>query len=210
MNHVLLLIVFIFLYTFTNAQQKAVTEEGEEVILYNDGTWAFQDDSYLKEIEILVNPNEYTKIENSTFLLKSKRLNIGIWLDPKIWSFSKSNNNADAEYDFQTKEGDLYGMIITEKFEIPLESLRKIAFENAKEGSPDIRVINEEYRTVNGLKVLYLQMNGTMQGIKFSYNGYYYTSTEGSVQFVTFTSQKLIEEYKSLSEELLNGLVEIE
>lgn len=210
MNQVLLLIVFIFLYTFADAQQKAVTEEGEEVILYGDGTWAFQDENYLKEIEILVNPNEFTKSENSSFLLKSKKLNIGIWLDPKIWSFSKSNNNTDSEYEFQSKEGDLYGMIITEKFEIPLESLRIIAFENAKEESPDIRVINEEYRTVNGLKVLYLQMNGTMQGIKFSYNGYYYASTEGSVQFVTFTSQKLMEEFKSLSEELLNGLVERE
>ncbi|MCC7520261.1 MAG: hypothetical protein IT220_01380, partial [Flavobacteriaceae bacterium] len=104
---------------------------------------------------------------------------------------------------------DLYGMIISEKVEIPLETLRSIAIENGKSVAPDLKIMKEEYRTVNGLKLLLLQMNGTMQGIKFSYYGYYYSNTNGTVQFITYTSQNLLNSYIPEIEKLLNGIVEI-
>jgi hypothetical protein len=52
-------------------------------------------------------------------------------------------------------------------------------------------------------------MDGTMKGIKFTYFGYYYSNAEGTVQFITYTSQNLLDKYKESIEELLNGLVEI-
>jgi hypothetical protein len=100
-------------------------------------------------------------------------------------------------------------MIITEKVEIPLETLKLIALENGKAAASDLKIVKEEYRTVNGLKVLLLQLNGTMQGIKFSYYGYYFSSPNGTVQFITYTSQKLLDSYEPESEKLLNGFVEI-
>ncbi len=69
--------------------------------------------------------------------------------------------------------------------------------------------MKEEYRMVNGIKVLMLQMEGTTQGIKFTYLGYYYSNSNGSVQFVTYTSQSLFAKFKAQSEELLNGIVEV-
>lgn len=74
--------------------------------------------------------------------------------------------------------------------------------------SADLKIVKEEYRTVNGIKVLLFQMNGTTQGIKFSYYGYYYSNENGSVQFITYASQKLIQTYFEECETLLNGLVE--
>jgi len=84
-----------------------------------------------------------------------------------------------------------------------------MALENARTMVPDIKIVKEEYRMVNGLKVLFLQMNGTFQGIKFSFYGYYFSNSKGSMQLITYTSQNLIEAYKSESEKLLNGLIEI-
>ena len=101
-------------------------------------------------------------------------------------------------------------MVISEKLEIPLESFKSIALENAKSVAPDIKIVKEEYRTVNGLKVLCLQMNGTMQGIKASYYGYYFSNTNGTVQFLTYTSQNLLDSYRPEIENLLNGLAEID
>jgi hypothetical protein len=193
----------------TFAQQKAITERGEEVILFNDGTWKYENEELLPEKEISTNPIKFTKHKESTFLLKSKKFNVGFYLNPKIWSFSKASDNPSAEYEFQLKEGDLYGMVITEKVEIPLETLKSIAFENAKALAPDLHILKEEYRVVNGLKVLLLQMNGTLQGIKFSYYGYYYSSPEGTVQYVTYTAQNLLESYIPEIEKLLNGLIKI-
>jgi len=188
-------------------QEIAITGTGDEVILFQDGTWRYKDDSVAVAGVIELNPETFAKPESATFLLKSNRLDLGIWLDPKKWSFKKAVNNPQAEYEFELKNGDLYGMIIVEKVEIPLETLRKIAVENGKEAAPDLRVVREEYREVNGLKVLLLQMHGTMQGIKFAYYGYYFSNENGSVQFITYTAQNLLDEYKSQAEGLLNGMV---
>src|SRR5690625_2763209 len=191
------------------AQLRAVTEIGEEVILYQDGTWEYLNSEELLEKEIPLNKNNFKKDDESTFLLKSKRLNIGVYVNPKKWTFTKGTDNPDAEYEFSLKEEDLYGALITERVEIPIESFRIMYLENALTMVTDIKIVKEEYRMVNGLKVLFLQMNGTFQGIKFSFYGYYFSNSKGSMQLITYTSQNLIEAYKSESEKLLNGLIEI-
>mgnify|MGYP006439848449 CR=1 FL=1 len=209
MIKITLVLICLFALSLAHAQINAVTETGEEVILYDDGTWKYQNEEELEVKEIPTNSNKFEKNKESTFLLKSNNLNVGIYINPKKWSFRKATENPDAEYELQLKDGDLYGMVITEKVEIPLETLKSIAIENAKAVSPDLKIVKEEYRIVNGIKVLLLQMNGTMKGIKVSYYGYYFSSTNGTIQFVTYTSQNLMDSYRPKSEKLLNGLVEI-
>ncbi len=209
MKKIILVLLALVIVGFTQAQQKAVTETGNEVILYDNGTWEYQNENRLSEKEIATNHNKFEKDKESTFLLKSSNLNIGFYLNPKMWSFKKAVDNPDAEYELQLKGEDLYGMIISEKIEIPLETLRFIAVENGKSAALDMRIVKEEYRNVNGLKLLLLQMNGTIQGIKFSYYGYYYSNANGTVQFITYTSQNLLDNYMSEVEKLLNGIVEL-
>jgi hypothetical protein len=205
----LILLALCLLPAFVNAQIKAVTEKGDEVWLKDDGTWAYVNDTEEKSIEIPFNKKEFKKEQGSTFLLKSSKANLGFWLDSKKWSFTKETSNPSSEYELQCKDKDLYGMILIEKIEIPLETLKGIAFKNAQEAAPDMKIIKEEYRTVNGLKVLLMQMNGSMQGIKFSYYGYYFSNKNGSVQYVTYTAQNLMSEYENECDILLNGLVEL-
>jgi len=209
MKRIALLLISLLSVIIVHAQIKAVTETGEEIFLYEDGTWKYQNEDDFKETEIQTNSKAFKKDDNSTFLLKSNILNIGFWLNPKIWIFRKATDNPDAEYEFQLKNGDLYGMVISEKVEIPLKTLKSIALETGKSAAPDLKIVQEEYRNVNGLKVLLLQMNGTMQGIKFSYYGYYYSSPNGTVQFITYTSQNLLDGYRKECNSLLNGMVEI-
>ncbi len=208
MKKMALVLIGLLTVSLLQAQIVAVTETGDEVILYDDGTWKYQNEDQLLENEIPMNKNKFEKDKASTFLLKSNKINVGIYLNPKKWSFTKSTDNPEAEYELQLKGEDLYGMLITEKVEIPLETLKTIAVENGKAAAPDLMIVKEEYRIVNGLKVLLLQMNGTMQGIKFSYYGYYFSNANGTLQFVTYTSQNLIDSFKPESEKLLNGLVE--
>ena len=210
MKNSLLTMLLMFSLTLSYGQIKAVTENGDEVTLYDDGTWAYDDLEMMEDVEIMMNPATFTKGENASFLLKSSKNNFGFYLDPKEWSFTKEASNTAAEYELHLKSGDLYGMIISEQLEIPLETLRGIAVSTAKSAAPDLQVVKEEYRMVNGLKMLHLQMNGTMQGIKFSYYGYYYSNESGTVQYVTFTAQNLIESYREQCDALLNGLVVIE
>lgn len=200
----------LFLTQSFHAQIKAVTENGDEVLLNENGTWTYGSRGVNEgeEKEPPMNNQKFSKPANASFLLKSEKLNVGFWLDTKKWGFKKSSNGV-AEFDITRKAGDLYGMIISESVEIPLLNLKNIALDNARAAAPDITLVKEEYRMVNGLMVLHLQMDGTIQGIKFTYLGYYYSDESGTVQFLTYSSQKLMKEQRAECEALLNGLVKI-
>lgn len=207
MTKLFISILLLFSATIINAQIKAVTEKGDEVILYSDGTWKYtSEENSSKEDTIAVNPSPFAKSSTSGFLVKSTRTNIGVWINPKKWSFSKSKEGDVSEYEFEYKGDDLYAMLITEKIGIPLENMPAIALGNAKEAAPDARIVKKEYRTVNGNKVLMLRMDGTTQGIEFSYYGYYYSGDKGTVQFITYTAKSMLESLIPEIEALLNGL----
>ena len=204
-----LLALFLGFGITLSAQTRAITDTGQEVVLYSNGTYAYVNAEDAAAVDIPTNSKTFTKAENASFLLKSKKVNVGFWLDPKLWSFGESKENPDAEYEVVLKGEDLYGVIITEKIEVPLETLKNVAIENARQIAPDIKVKEQEYRMVNGEKVLYLRLDGTMDGMKISYSGYFYSNSTGTVQFITFTSQNLVEEYREVSQQLINGLVKL-
>jgi len=192
------------------AQKKAVTDNGDQVVLYADGTWKAIDTDSSSQPQISVNATPFTKSGNSTFLVKSNKANVGVWINAKKWNFKKGGANDDVEYQFSAKGKDVFGMMIAERIEIPIESLAQIALQNAQKQSADIYIVKQEYRMVNGKKVLLMQMNGTVKGIKFSYYGYYYSNPGGTVQMVTYTSQNLFQDQVANAEELLNGLALVE
>jgi hypothetical protein len=210
MKSFILTSIILLFGAYSYAQIGGLTETGDRVILYDDGTWTYVDDSLLINEEIPMNEEEFIKDNKSSFLIKSSKLNIGIWLNPKKWTFTKAKENEDAEYEFYQKGEDLYGMLISEKIEIPVLSLKGIALDNARSVSPDIRIVREEYRMVNGVKVLMMQMSGSIQGMKITYLGYYYSNTNGTIQFLTYTAQNLLDDYRNDMENLLNGLVLLE
>jgi hypothetical protein len=188
------------------AAQKAVTEEGNIVILNGDETWLYEDDRDSSEIEIKTNPTFFKKPTNSNFVLKSTRNNSAFALNTKEWTFVKSKSDEKGiEYNLNLKAGDLYGMVITERIEIDLEKLAELAIKNAKEADPDVKVVKKEYRVVNGKKLIYMEMIGTIESIKFKYIGYYFSDSSGSSQFVVFAGANFINDYKTEINNLLNG-----
>jgi hypothetical protein len=50
-------------------------------------------------------------------------------------------------------------------------------------------------------------MEGFISGINIAYSGYYFSNGTGSVQLLTYTSKALVEEYQTVMEDLLNGIV---
>ena len=189
------------------AQTKAVTDKGDEVFLYDNGTW-----KYIKEqrtVPIATNPTVFSRNTTADFLLKSTRFNVGFWLNPEKWTFKKGEATEASEYRLQFKGGDLYGQIVTEKLQISLKALKEIALTNTRKVAPDVVVTKQEYRTVNGLNVLHLEFSGTVQDIKFSYFSYYFSNVNGTVQYLVYSSDKLLQANIADCQELLNGLVEV-
>ncbi len=201
-------ILLILLATTIYASQKAITDTGEEIIIYSDGTWKYPNNSRQNAGPIKFNKNTFRRPKAASFLLKSKTNNSAYWINTHKWSFSKAKDKTEAaEYKFQLKGKDLYGMAITEEIEIPIQSLTDIAFSNAKDAASDIKLLKKEFRTVNGKKVIYMEMGGTLQGMKITYLGYYYSDASGTTQFLTYTGTNLVGKYKSEITGFLNGLV---
>lgn len=191
----------------TSAQIKAITENGDEVMLNPNGTWNYVEADNYPVSGLKLNDKEFEKPSASSFLIKSKTVDVGIYLNPKQWSFKKAESNEDAEYEFQLKNEDAYGMIIAERLSIPLETLKDIAFENAKSVSSDLRIVEQEYRMVNGLKVIYMVMAANVRGKDVYYYGYYYSTEKGSVQLLCYTGASMAQQYEKDILDLLNGLV---
>jgi hypothetical protein len=204
-----LTVMLLFGFSVMIGQTKAITETGETVVLYGDGTWEYESGDLPAVSEIPINDKKFTKEKSQTFQIKSTKTNAGLWIDGNEWIFTKGEAEEDAEYNFQMKGEDLYGMMISEKLEIPLDLLRTVALENARAVAPDIRITEEEYRTVNGIQVLAMQMSGTIQGLRFTYYGYYYSNSGGTVQLLTYTGSSLFNEYKVNMEKFLNGFVQL-
>ena len=203
---ILLVIILLFLAATSYASQKAITDTGEEVILNSDGTWEYSDNAQKATKIIETKKNKFERSRDASFLVKSMRNNSVYWINTDKWFFRKAEDNPEAEYEFHLKGKDLYAMAITEGIEMPLETLADIALINAQRAAPNAKIVRQEYRVVNGKKVLYMEISGTIKNIKFYYLGYYYSDASGSTQFVTYTSANLVDKYKSEITDFLNGL----
>lgn len=200
-------ILFVFLFGQSSfAQTKAITDKGEEVILYDNGTWKSTD--VKPGYDTRLDTPTYSKKASATFLVKSTRNCSGVSIDPKQWVLKRKEAGEDSEheYSFTLKNGDAYSMMITEQIEIPLNTLAEIALENMQKISPDGHITRNEMRMVNGQLVKCLQMEGHAKGIEFTFYGYYYSAENCTTQLVCYTSKGLFAKYKSDIEDLLNGL----
>lgn len=199
---VLIFILFLLQGVCFSKDMRATTEDGRTVVLKKDGTWKFAD---IPKPPLPGQEGSYQKAENSTNVFKAKG-GFLIWFDPSKWSQEeKSDDPSKTTFDF--KDGDLYAMVIAERFALTIDALKGAAIKNAKEVAPDTKVTFEESRTVNGKKVLCMRMEGTIDGIQFVYYGYYYAGKAGTIQLLTYTSPNLYSEYEAEMTEFLNGLV---
>jgi hypothetical protein len=201
---VVLTVLLLNFFSIVDAQKYGTTDEGLRIQLNDDGTWIFleKDTAAL----ITINPKNFIKPVNGIAVKKSSVNDVVLNYNPILWKTAKNKNNEDAEFEFEHKRGSGYCMAITEKLEIPLETLKGIAYGNLQENAPDSKIEKAEYRIVNSLKVLHLVVSGTMQGIKFVYYGYYFSNENGTTQLVCYTGRKLLTDYQQDFDDILNGI----
>ncbi|MEO8415336.1 MAG: hypothetical protein ABI472_16875 [Ginsengibacter sp.] len=200
--------LFVFIASASFAQIKAVTENGDQVLLSPDGKWRYLEETKNND-SISVNPAPFAKSATANFLLKSKNSSIGFWIDPKKWDFEKSTDKT-TEYSFSLKENSSVGaFVVVESVGMDLQSLRKIALDNMEKEATAFKLISEEYRAVNKLKILHIEMNATIQGISLVYLCYYYTDSYSTVQFLSYIPKNLVDQYKKTAADILNGFIVI-
>jgi len=209
----LIISAFLFSYAFSFSQIKALTEDGKEVVLFDNKTWRFVNESDEKTLdENETNENPFTKSNEATFLLKSKRVDAGIYFNPKKWKTIKNDIAPTAEYVFQNTVNQLIlGAFITENVPVPtLKSLKEFKISSIEKSADFFRLNKSEYRTVNGVKVLFLDYLANLKGMDFHYISNYYITEDGYASIVVYTFEKQYAESKTELENFINGLVQTE
>lgn len=201
----------IFITQFAFGQEIAVTERGDSIILFSNKTWEYKnnyDTDSLGSLTIKMNTSSFNKPLTSTKKVNGINNAYEIWYNQKDWKIIPAKTlNPKADVALQLLKGDAYAMLLYEEIEIPIENLSQIAFDNAIKVASDMEMIDREYRVVNNKKLIWMRMDGTVQGMKISYYSYYYSNNKGSIQFLTFTGQNVINKYENVIEDILNGLI---
>ncbi len=212
MKKLIILTILLFSY-YTEAQTKALTDDGKEVVLFENGTWKFVNESDAKTLEtIATNEHIFEKDKNASFLLKSKKLNSGIYFDPKAWKTTSLLKSPYLEYTFLNSENEgIIGMFISENLEIPtLKNLKDLQVSLIEKRADYFKLKESEYRTVNGLKVLYMRYIANTKGMDFEYEGYFYLTEEGYSSVLVYSLQKYFDQNKPKLDAFINGIVKTE
>lgn len=203
MRHILL-VIFCFPF-FVMSQINAVTEDGYQIQVFEDGTWKYVDTTLNEKLFIKKNDSIFKVPKNSTLNVSSKILDANIMINEDDWYFIPSASEDITEFSFNNKKVEIYGLLISEKASIPLENLRNIAIINARDYIENLKLIEEEYRFVNDLKVLYMCFEGEVEKMQLRYNNYYYSGEDGIVQFITYARKDIAISNAHKMFNLLNG-----
>jgi hypothetical protein len=196
---------------YCEAQIRAVTAEGEEVILNNDGTWKYV--SFVEKVapEIKTNTQNFVKPLNARDLVISEVSTTRIYFDAKKWKIKKSKTNKYAEFEIESlKFKDLFGVLFTEKTEPDIILLTKHILDDCQKQSKDsINILKQEFRIVNNFKVIFVKHELKLKK-QFTYWRYFFSNEYGCGQFSLATAKEVTPEKEYEIEELLNGIIMIE
>lgn len=178
---------------------RATTSDGRAVLLKPDGTWTFESDSLV----IPTSSEEFTTPSSATSVASTKIAAFKLTFDGNEWEPTPSDDPTKVTINHAS--GEIFAVLIAERGQMSVESLRRIALTNARKASQSARAVFQEYRRVNGSTVLCLQMAAEIQGTEFTFLGYYYSDKRGSIQVLTYTYGNLFEEHRSTMTRFLNG-----
>lgn len=179
----------------------ATTELGKKVLLFDNGTWEYVKTPAAPRKDAGKKESATPAVAERIELLKGKAV---VSYDPRKWRNLKEVQ--PGRFEMIHKEGDVRAMIITERLQIPIDTLCKVALDNAREVAPDARIVLREQRLVNGTELTHLQIAATIIEIPFVYLGNYYAGKQGVIQMLVYTGENLVEENRQDIEELLAGL----
>jgi hypothetical protein len=203
-------------------QELAITQSGDSIYIYNNGTWSYEILDEMPEMEedkILDYLSEVLKIDTvsgkiaypdkTNKVLKNVSNQFTIKYDDKKWKrVPPASLNDAAEFALEAKFSEIYCIVISEETEITQENLFKIAKNSLEENSGStIEVLKTESRNVNGADVIRGTFKTDFSGITFIFDSYYFSNELGSVQFTVWSSDNVWRKREKEILDLLNGFI---
>lgn len=219
MKHLFLIITLSCIYLFPNhlfSQTTAVTEYGDTIYIYDDGTWAYELKEYedegiarflLEEVHFDTSKVEFSTPKGVDKTLTSNLEFFNFRYKNKLWKRIPGQKvNPEAEIVLEHRQKEIYLAIISEDIEIGMSNIYNIAMQNAEDGlGKKPNVLKKEIRKVNGIDMIHAIYEVSINELKITFMSNYYSSENGTVQVTTWTISDYFERYKDDMEDLING-----
>ena len=101
-------------------------------------------------------------------------------------------------------------MIITERMQVPLATIKEAALGSFKKEGSECRIAEEQKIMVNGTEGLLLKIDALVDGIPVSYLNGYFSTRQGTFQLITYTAYNLFDRHRNELMELISGFEAIE
>jgi len=213
-------LIFIVLVQVAYGQTKAVTETGDTIYVYDNGTWSFEliegmpavpnEMAFLSD-EIIIDTilTEFSVSAKANKEVRDKRDMFVIKYDDSLWKrVPPATLNEEAEFAFQSKVSDIWCVVIAEETPIASDKLLLIAKNTMKDATGSTpEILKTELRSVNGHDLIRGVLGVEISGIAFTFDTYYFSNDSGSVQFITWTSDNVWERYQKEILKFLNGFI---
>ena len=219
MKKFIYLAILLLITQFSFAQKKAVTEDGDTIFVYADGTWSFEllesgtagteFDFLSAELKLDTIKQEQQFSKKATSVVKNSFGLFTLRYDPEKWKREPpAQYNEDAEFALIARDKDIYCIVISEEVEIGAENIVKIALNTMRENTnAEVELVKTEVRTVNEKDLIRAVYNVDLSGMNLTFDSYYYSSEKGTIQFTTWTGQNIWEKYEDEIIDFLNGLI---
>lgn len=123
-------------------------------------------------------------------------------VDTLLWRSTKSESG---RREFQSPDGNLFGIVINEPNQLSLDALVKAALVNAQAADPDAEVVTDENVTILGLPARRITMQVHPSGIDLTFYSVLYADETGAYQVICFTTPEKFETSRAVIEDFHNG-----
>jgi hypothetical protein len=177
------------------------TVGGRAVILDANGTWAYAN--------VIGTGDATNQACSGGNLISSKKLPISLCL-ALPWRVDTTPTGSIELQATQT-ELDLFVGLITERTQLPLETLRQAILLNAASAAgvrpEDVPILKESVETLNGFKWQYIEYELSVSGAKFRFGNYHQTLGEiGVVQIAFWSTAAYFDQSKPAMLAMMDGV----
>ena len=184
-----------------HAAVNATTEDGARVFLYEDGTWAYQQDS------TTTSAISYTRAPGLENVVHSETTRYSLWYDAAKWSIKQERDQPLSEFEFVDASTLCQAMAIPYATPMTLDELEDLALGNVRSLDPLAEIIFKESRTVNNAPIRCIRIKATLGGVPLIFYYYLYSGDHTALQVVAYTEESVFEKFHDTLTDFLNGLV---
>ncbi len=149
-----------------------------------------------------------TKPPSATAYQESAKGPVGVWYSPDDWEITDENTNEVAEFEWIDKKTGMRALLIVEKtpFEIPLESMAKVALKNCLAVDPKGTMTILGRTLINGKEMLLADLCGGLSGIRFAFHYAFFSEGGLAVQACCMSSPNPTKEQVRMFGDFLSGV----